>query len=43
MTDLVKDSIKNGMQVGIYPVSEDAFLDMGEFEEMQRMEEKLKV
>ena len=32
-----------GMKVGIYPLSEDAFLDMGEFEEMKRMEEKLHV
>ena len=27
--------------VGMYPISEDSFLDMGEFEEMHRMEEKL--
>ena len=27
--------------VGMYPISEDSFLDMGEFEEMRRMEEKL--
>ncbi len=25
----------------MYPVSEDSFLDMGEFEEMRRMEEKI--
>ena len=24
-----------------YPISEDSFLDMGEFEEMHRMEQKL--
>lgn len=41
MTDLVNILLKSGKQVGIYPVSEDSFLDMGEFEEMHRMEEKL--
>ena len=33
--------MKENYQVGMYPVSEESFLDMGEFEEMQRMEEKL--
>ena len=27
----------------MYPVSEDSFLDMGEFAEMKRMEEKLNI
>lgn len=43
MTRLTEEVMKQGMKVGIYPISEEAFLDMGEFEEMQRMEEKLKV
>lgn len=43
MTDLVEKALKNGKQVGIYPVGEDVFLDMGEVNEMKRMEEKLKV
>lgn len=43
MTQLAEDVMKRGMKVGIYPVGEEAFLDMGEFEEMQRMEEKLRV
>ena len=30
-----------GGKVGTYPVSEDSFLDMGEFDEMKRMEKKL--
>ena len=42
MTDLADDLLKKGKQVGMYPISEDSFLDMGEFEEMKRMEEKLK-
>lgn len=41
MTDLVDALLQAGKQVGMYPVSEDSFLDMGEFDEMRRMEEKL--
>lgn len=41
MTDLVTKLLKEKRDVGIYPISEDAFLDMGEFEEMDRMEKKL--
>ena len=41
MTDLADLLLKNGDKVGMYPISEDSFLDMGEFEEMHRMEEKL--
>lgn len=43
MTHLVEAVMKNGGKVGMYPVSEDSFLDMGEFSEMQRMEEKLNI
>lgn len=43
MTDLVEELMKSGEQVGMYPISEEAFLDMGEFEEMRRMEEKLNI
>lgn len=41
ITDLAERLMKQGKQVGMYPISEDSFLDMGEFEEMHRMEEKL--
>lgn len=41
MTDLADKLLKEGRRVGMYPISEDSFLDMGEFEEMHRMEEKL--
>lgn len=41
MTDLADSLMNKGFQVGMYPISEDSFLDMGEFEEMKRMEEKL--
>lgn len=43
MTDLVDTVIKNKGIVGSYPISEDSFLDMGEFGEMKRMEEKLNI
>lgn len=41
MTDLADKLLENGQRVGMYPISEDSFLDMGEFEEMHRMEQKL--
>jgi NDP-sugar pyrophosphorylase family protein len=41
MTDLADKLLKEGRKVGMYPISEDSFLDMGEFEEMHRMEQKL--
>ena len=43
MTHLVDKVRANGQKVGVYPVSEDSFLDMGEFDEMRRMEEKLNI
>ncbi len=43
MTHLADVLMKEGHQVGMYPVSEDSFLDMGELEEMRRMEEKLNI
>lgn len=41
MTDLADQLLTEGRKVGMYPISEDSFLDMGEFEEMHRMEAKL--
>ena len=43
MTDMADMLMKEGYQVGMYPVSEESFLDMGEFEELHRMEEKLNI
>lgn len=43
MPNLVEEVMKNGGKVGTYPISEDSFLDMGEFDEMKRMEQKLNV
>ena len=41
MTDLAAKLIREGVQVGMYPISESSFLDMGEFEEMKKMEERI--
>ncbi len=43
MTHLIEKAMSRGYKVGMYPVSEDSFLDMGEFAEMKRMEEKLNI
>ena len=43
MTQLVDLVMEKGEKVGMYPISEDSFLDMGEFHEMKRMEEKLNI
>ena len=43
MTDLIDQVMKDGEKIGVYPISEDSFLDMGEFSEMKRMEEKLHI
>lgn len=43
MTDLSDELLKRNERVGMYPISEEAFLDMGEFEEMRRMEAKLNI
>lgn len=41
MTDLADSLLRQKRKIGMYPISEESFLDMGEFEEMRRMEEKL--
>lgn len=41
MPDLLDLVRQKGGKIGLFPIGEDAFLDMGEFAEMKRMEEKL--
>lgn len=41
MTDLIRKCIKEGEAVGIYPVTDNEWLDMGEFKSMYNMVEKL--
>lgn len=38
MTDLADLLIREHYKVGMYPISENSYLDMGQFEEMKRME-----
>jgi len=41
ITDLINKYLGEGKKVGTYPITENAWLDMGEFKEMKRMEEML--
>ncbi len=41
MTDLAEQLIQDGKKVGMYPISENSFLDMGELEELKKMEERI--
>lgn len=43
MPDLIRLCLKNGKQVGAYPVMDSTWLDMGEFSEMKKMAERMKV
>lgn len=42
MTDLIRTCLKNGEQIGAYPVMDSTWLDMGQFSEMKKMSERLK-
>lgn len=41
MTHLVQKMMEKGKKVGMYPISENSFWDMGEFAEMKKMEERI--
>ncbi len=41
MTELAEKLIEDNKQVGVYPISENSFLDMGQFEEMKKMEDRI--
>jgi dTDP-glucose pyrophosphorylase len=41
MTHLADQLMSDGLKVGMYPISESSFLDMGEFEEMKKMEDRI--
>ncbi|GAA0076332.1 nucleotidyltransferase family protein [Clostridium sp. CTA-5] len=43
MTELIDKSLSKNDKVGIYPVTDGAWLDMGEFESMKNMVDKLNV
>lgn len=38
---VIENYIKNGKQIGIYPISEEAWLDMGQLNELEKMKVKL--
>lgn len=42
ITNLIDNYIKDGKKVGTYPVTDNCWLDMGEFKEMERMVERIK-
>ncbi|HEY5541333.1 MAG TPA: nucleotidyltransferase family protein [Coriobacteriia bacterium] len=41
MTDLLSDYIARGVKVGVYPVSEKSWMDMGRFEELADMRTRM--
>jgi dTDP-glucose pyrophosphorylase len=41
ITDIIQQCISEGKKVGIYPISEHAWMDMGQFEELEKMRERL--
>lgn len=43
MTDLIGQYVKSGRKVGVYPVSENSWLDMGELQELHKMLKKFEV
>ena len=43
ITDLINDYLKRGEKVGVYPVSEKSWLDMGQFEALQETLKKFEV
>ena len=43
ITELINDYIQKGIKIGVYPITERAWLDMGELKEMERMVKELEV
>jgi len=43
MTDLISECLVKDKKVGIYPITENNWLDMGEFKEMKNMIERLNI
>lgn len=43
ITDVIQKCIDIGKRVGVYRISEDKWLDMGQMEEMERMRQKLDI
>jgi len=43
MTDLISNYLEKGEKIGVYPVSEKSWLDMGQFEALQEMLKKYEI
>lgn len=43
MTDLIERCVAKGLKVGVFPVSDQAWLDMGQFDDMNRMLEHFRL
>jgi dTDP-glucose pyrophosphorylase len=43
ITDIIKNSIESGQKIGVYPVSESQWFDMGNHEDMEKMRDKFQV
>ncbi len=41
--DIVEEYKKAGKKVGVYPISENSWLDMGQMDELEKMKAKLKL
>ena len=41
ITDVIQNCMKKNMNVGVYPVSENAWMDMGQIEELEKMRKQL--
>ncbi len=41
ITDVLQECIDSGLRVGMYPVSEDSWMDMGQLDELAKMTERL--
>ena len=41
MTDLSEKLMNKKKRVGMYPISENSYLDMGQIEEMKKMEDRI--
>jgi len=41
ITDVIEKCIHQGEKVGVYPISEHAWMDMGQVEELEKMKERL--
>lgn len=43
ITEIIQQCIEEGLNVGVYKIHEDKWLDMGQLEELERMKQKLNV